>query len=97
MLNGNAAPIHRPARSGAARPSVEGKIQPGEVLGVKEAAIFFGTTEKAIRRRVDRRLLPCRRLGTRILFLKSELLEFVERLPGTSLEEARENEAMRRQ
>ena len=65
------------------------------VLNVCEAAIFFNTTEKAIRRRVDRGLVPFRRLGMRIIFLRSELETFVGGLPGVTLAEVQQNRQAR--
>ncbi|WP_447859730.1 helix-turn-helix domain-containing protein [Nitrospira calida] len=60
----------------------ERKIPDTEVLSIAQCAALLGTTEKAIRRRVDRRHLPFRRLGRRIIFLRSELLAYLDRLPG---------------
>lgn len=69
----------------------------GEVLYVAGAASYLGCSEKAVRRRVERGLLPHRRLGAggRICFLKSELLSFIENLPGTTVAEAQENLRLR--
>ena len=53
-----------------------------EVLGVTECAALLGTTEKALRARIDRRQLPFRRLGRRIIFFRSELLSYLDALPG---------------
>lgn len=53
-----------------------------DVLDVSGCAALLGTTEKAIRARVDRRQLPFRRLGGRIIFLRSELMAFLDALPG---------------
>lgn len=52
-----------------------------EVLGVKEVAELFGDTPQAIRMRVYRGLLPARRLGGKIVFLRKELEEFLRNLP----------------
>lgn len=53
-----------------------------EVLDVAACAALLGMTEKAIRLRVDRRQLPFRRFGRRIIFLRSELLRYLDTLPG---------------
>ncbi len=53
-----------------------------EVLDVAGCAVLLGTTEKAIRARIDRRQLPFRRLGRRIIFLRSELRSYLDALPG---------------
>ena len=66
-----------------------------QVLSVAEAATLAGMTEKAIRQRIARRTLPFRKLGTRCIFLKHELEEFLTDLPGCSVEEARTNVARR--
>ena len=67
----------------------------GQLLGVREAASFLGVTEKTLRAKIDRRLIPCRRWGSRWVFRKSELDAWWETLQGCSLEEAMENEARR--
>ncbi len=60
----------------------------GQVLDVRTASELIGTTEKVVRARVARRLLPFRRSGGRIVFLREELLEFYRQLPGCTLTEA---------
>ncbi len=67
----------------------------GELLDVAHAAKFFGTTEKAIRSRVARRLVPHRRWGGRVVFLRDELIEFRARLAGVNVEQALANVAAR--
>jgi excisionase family DNA binding protein len=78
-------------RHNAAKP-----IQAGRMLTVKEAAIFLGVSERWIRRRIARRLLPHRRLSG-IVFLRSELEQFIETLPGVSVAEAKKNLDLRGQ
>lgn len=63
----------------------------GAVLDVRSAAALIGTTEKLIRSRVERRCIPFRRLGGRIVFLRDELTAYQQRLPGCGLEEALKN------
>ena len=63
----------------------------GELLDVRGVAAMLGTTEKLVRSRVERRLIPFRRLGGRVVFLRDELTEYQQRLPGCGLEEALEN------
>ena len=66
------------------------------ILYVSEAAIFCGCSEKSLRRRVERQLVPFRRWNGRICFLRSELEEFfTTTLPGVSLAEAKANLALR--
>jgi excisionase family DNA binding protein len=67
----------------------------GELLDVRGAAELLGTSEKTIRARVARQLIPFRRLGSRIVFRRHELETFLDDLPGVSIEAARENLAMR--
>jgi hypothetical protein len=45
-------------------------------------------SEKAIRHDIERKLIPFRRKGSRIFFLRSEILEFWRGLDGCSVEEA---------
>lgn len=68
----------------------------GEILDVSGLASFLGTSEKMIRARVDRGLLPFHRWSGRLIFVRSEVMDYMRGLPGCSVEEATENEAMRR-
>ena len=68
----------------------------GEALDVRGAATLLGYTEKALRSRVDRRLIPFRRDGRRIVFLRAELLEWLDTLPGCTAAEALQNLEARR-
>lgn len=63
----------------------------GELLDVATAASLLGTTPKSLRARVARRCIPFRRLGGRIVFLRTELTEFLHTLDGCTPEEARAN------
>ena len=63
-----------------------------KLLGVEEAAEMLGRSENAVRRMVERRQLPFRKSGRRVLFLESELKAFIEALPGLSLDDVRERE-----
>ncbi len=63
-----------------------------KLLGVEEASEMLGRSENAVRRMVERRQLPFRKSGRRVLFLESELRAFIEALPGLSLEDVRERE-----
>ncbi len=68
----------------------------GAVLDVRTAAAFLGGSEKQLRGLVDRRLIPFRRLNSRIVFVRSELEQFFVALPGCSVDEARTNLEARR-
>lgn len=63
----------------------------GKVLGVRECAAFLGGTEKHMRGLIARRLIPFRRLGGRIIFLRAEVEAWLENLPGCTADEARGN------
>lgn len=67
----------------------------GELLDVSAAATFLGSSEKVVRARVARRLLPFRRFGGRIVFLRKDMEAFIADLPGCTLEEAQQNLAVR--
>ncbi len=62
-----------------------------EILTVAQVAEMLGKTEKAVRCRAAEGLLPCRRWGGSLIFLRKEIMEFLEQLPGTNLQAAREN------
>lgn len=68
----------------------------GAALDVRGASAFYGGTEKQTRGLVERRLIPCRRLGTRIIFIKAELEAWLANLPGCTPDEARTNMEARR-
>lgn len=63
----------------------------GALLDVRTGTAFLGGTEKQTRGLVARRLIPFRRLGGRIFFIKAELEEFIRKLDGCPLDEATEN------
>lgn len=60
-----------------------------EVLNVTGAAAFLGTTEKALRRQVERGRVPYRRLGRKLIFLQGELAVWLKGLPGVTLAEVK--------
>ena len=63
-----------------------------KLLGVAEAAEMLGRTTHAIYRLVERRRVPYRKDGRRVMFVESELRAFIEALPGLSLEDVRARE-----
>lgn len=63
----------------------------GQGMSVKQTAEWLGWTEKCLRGRISRHLIPHRKLGRNIIFWQSELEEWRLQLPGCSLEEALEN------
>lgn len=62
-----------------------------QVLDIASASQFLGATEKSTRQRVARHLLPFRKLGGRVIFLRDELEAFLRDLPGCTLEDAQKN------
>ncbi len=60
----------------------------GAILDIASAGAFLGVSGKMLRARVARRTVPFRRLGGRIVFLKSELEKFLESLDGVNLYQA---------
>ena len=63
----------------------------GEVMDVDTTARFLGATSKVVRARYARRQLPGRKWSGRVVFLRSELLEFIRGLDGVPLAEALAN------
>ena len=57
-------------------------------VSLREAAIYLGRTEKALRKLVERRAVPFRRAGKRLVFDLAELDRWVASLPGVALAEA---------
>ena len=75
----------------------------GEVMDVASVtAMLVGEEPKAdrgkvIRSRAARGLLPYRKWNGRIIFLRSEILSFLEKLPGVTTEQALANVAARQE
>jgi Helix-turn-helix domain len=67
----------------------------GEVLDVTSAARLLGTSEKCIRARVARQLLPHRKWAGRVIFLRDDVMAFLTKLDGVSVDEALANAAAR--
>lgn len=63
----------------------------GLLLDVASAAALLGMTDRALRARVARRVVPFRKLGGRVLFRRDELIEFFRRLDGCNLDQALAN------
>lgn len=62
-----------------------------EGMSLKQGAEFLGLTEKALRGRIDRHLVPHRKVGRNILLWKTELEEWRGQLPGCDVAEALAN------
>ena len=67
----------------------------GEVLDVPAVAERLGVTQKLVRARIARGLLPHRRYSGRIVVLAAELERFLAALPGVSAEQALVNVSAR--
>ena len=67
----------------------------GAILDVRGTALFIGSTEKGVRSAVERGVLPFRRYGRRLVFLRAELEKYLESLPGCTLEQVMDNLAKR--
>lgn len=59
-----------------------------DYLTIDGVAELLGKNRKAIEKMVERRLLPFRKHGKRIIFSRAELAVFFDKLPGVTLEEA---------
>ncbi len=60
----------------------------GAMMDVERGAAFLGLPPKGIRARAERGIIPYRRLGGRLVFLKTELEEFLQALDGVNLHQA---------
>ncbi len=63
---------------------------PEELLTSAEVAVLLRRkTPAAIRNMVLRRQIPYRKIGGKLLFLRREIMEMVERAPGMTVQEWR--------
>ena len=51
-------------------------------MGTEEAAAFLGRSPGAVRNLVMRRAIPYRKVAGRLVFLRHELIEWIEGSPG---------------
>jgi excisionase family DNA binding protein len=58
-----------------------------EAMGTSAAAVFMNCTDAAIYKMVARQAIPYRKKGKKLLFLRSELEQFLRELPGLRLED----------
>ncbi len=68
----------------------------GTAMDLRNATLMIGLAEKKTRAMVARGLIPHRRLGGRIIFIREELERWLASLPGCTLSEAHANLAARR-
>jgi predicted DNA-binding transcriptional regulator AlpA len=62
------------------------------LLDVNQVAALLNISSKAVRCRIEQRLLPHRRWGGSVIFLRAEIEHFfIKALPGVTLDEARAN------
>ena len=66
------------------------KAMKNVMCDLPEAATILGVTVKALRARVARQAVPYRKLGGRVMFVRVELEQFIDALPGVSLKSALE-------
>jgi hypothetical protein len=67
----------------------------GELLDIASASQLLGCSEKSLRARVARQCVPFRRFSGRIVFRRIELEQFIEQLPGVTVQQAQANLAAR--
>lgn len=67
----------------------------GLLLDLRTFAGLIGDTEKKARGLVARGLVPFRRLGGRIYFVRAEIEQWINELDGCTLAEAKDNREMR--
>jgi len=56
-------------------------------MNTDEVAMFLGRSPKAICKLVERGQLPHRRLGRRVIFVRPELEQFIQTLPGMDIQD----------
>lgn len=67
----------------------------GQLLDIATASHFLGCSEKTLRARVSRQLVPFRKFSGRVVFRRAELEQFIEQLPGVTVAQAQANLAAR--
>jgi hypothetical protein len=67
----------------------------GDLLDVSTVSALLGTSEKCIRSRVARQLIPHRKWSGRVVFLRAEVMAFLTQLDGCSVDQALANVATR--
>jgi excisionase family DNA binding protein len=63
----------------------------GQLLDVNSGATLMGQTERWVRKRIERKVIPFRKIGGRVYLVRSELEEWLARAPGVSPTEAIDN------
>jgi Helix-turn-helix domain len=67
----------------------------GELLDIASASQLLGCSQKTLRARVSRRIVPFRKFAGRIVFRRVELEQFIDGLPGVTVAQAQANLAAR--
>ena len=63
-----------------------------EIFNTEECGTFIKRTPGAMRNLVMRRKIPFRKVGGRLVFLKSEIVEWIENAPGVRLKDLEGNQ-----
>ena len=63
----------------------------GTIKDIRSLALKLGCSEKKVRSMVERRVIPFRKHGNRVVFLEHEIEEYFEKLPGVSVDESIHN------
>jgi hypothetical protein len=56
-----------------------------ELWGFEETAKFLKCTPRAVRNKVMRRQIPFRKVAGRIVFIANEIVTWIEKAPGVSV------------
>jgi len=83
----------RPRRGDAPEAPAPGQAM---MLDIRAAADFLGTSPKALRHLIERRRIPFRKLGRKVVLLRGELEQWIADLPGVSLDQVRAMQDQRR-
>ena len=75
------------ATVGTLQPGALGMTMVTALLDVRATAAILGLSEKAVRHLIERRVLPHRRIGRRVVVLRNELERWLSDLPGIRLDE----------
>jgi hypothetical protein len=66
------------------------EVETKTICNVQRAKIILGArSDMAVYQMVQRRLIPFRKLGKRLLFIEEELLQFVDSSPGLTIAKIR--------
>ena len=69
----------------------------GQLLDIRSGATLMGQTQRWVRKRIERKVIPFRKIGGRVYLVRSELEEWLAQAPGVSPTEAIDNALARRE